>query len=87
MNPLSVWTFYRRHKGHTALLLTIFIEPTRTNRQFLVAPKAGQKIVMDDWLEFELTQIPEIRVYTYGQSLINACKGTRAPLVGDTHRT
>ena len=28
MNPLSTWTFYRRHKGHTALLLGLSIVVT-----------------------------------------------------------
>ena len=28
MNPLSTWTFYRRHKGHTALLLSLSIVVT-----------------------------------------------------------
>ena len=49
--------------------------------QFLVVSKAGQKAAMDDWLESELTQIPEMRVATYRQSLINAREGTRTTLL------
>ena len=48
---------------------------------FLIVPKAGQKTAMDDWLETELAQMPEIRVSTYRQSLINARKSTRTTLL------
>jgi ABC-type lipoprotein release transport system permease subunit len=48
---------------------------------FLVVPKTGQKAAMDDWLETEINQIPEIGVITYDKSLIYAREGTRTTLL------
>ena len=77
MDALSIWTFYRHHKGHTALLLgiislvtvglylmvelswAIFIEPTRTNRQFL----SKSSIVMPHGDEWAATVMAQVRAH------------------------
>ena len=74
MKPLSLFTYYQRHKGYTALLLgvislvvmvlylmvalswAIFVEPARTNRQFLTK----LNIVMpygDEWAAAVIAQV------------------------------
>lgn len=48
---------------------------------FLVAPKAGQKAAMDDWLENELVPNSEVEVLTYRQAVTNARASTRTTLL------
>jgi ABC-type lipoprotein release transport system permease subunit len=48
---------------------------------FLVVPKIGQKVAMDDWLVSELGKYPEMRVMTYDQSLAHARESTRTSLL------
>ncbi len=62
-------------QGHEAFHFGGFLD------QFLIVPKAGQKAALDDWLEVELAQIPEIGVITYRKSLIGAQESARTTLL------
>ncbi len=62
-------------QSHEAYRLGEFLD------QFLVTPKAGQKAVMDEWLESEFAPMPEIGVVTYRKSLVAARQSTRTTLL------
>jgi ABC-type antimicrobial peptide transport system permease subunit len=69
MNPLSPWTYYRRHKRQ-AILLMVFMSLAVMGLYLPVVPKAGQKAALDAWLENEVAG-RQREVSTYGKNQAN----------------